>query len=72
MCSCSVGWLFVADTNVTLAFVDAQVIAPFFQEETDNTDNTNNTDDTDDTDNTDDTYDTDDTDDIGICWNRLD
>ena len=43
----------MADTNVTLAFEDAQVIQPFFLEWTDDRD------DTDDTDNTDDTKDTD-------------
>ena len=48
------------DTNVTLAFEDAQIIPPFSREETDDTDNT---DDTDDKDDTEDTYDTDDTDD---------
>ena len=73
-----------ADTNVTLAFEDAQVIPPFSREETDDTDTTDDTDDTyytyytddtDDTNDTDDTIDTtdtddtDDTDDTG--WNRL-
>ena len=43
-----------ADTNVTLAFEDAQVIPPFSREETDDTDDTGNTDDTYDTDDTDD------------------
>ena len=45
-----------ADTSVTLAFEDAQVIPPFSREETDDTDNTDDTDDTDDT---------------GIGWKRL-
>ena len=49
--SCLQRW---ADTNVTLAFEDAQVIPPFTREETDDT---NNSDDTDDTDDTDYTYD---------------
>ena len=40
----------MADTNVTLAFEDAQVIPPFSMEETDDTDDTDVTDDTDDTD----------------------
>ena len=45
----------MADTNVTLAFEDAQVIPPFSMEET------GDRDDRDDTDVTDDTYDTDNT-----------
>ena len=63
----SVGWLQRwADTNVTLAFEDAQIIPSFSDNETDDTDNTYDTDDTydkDDTDNTDDIDDTEDTDD---------
>ena len=39
-----------AETNVSLAFEDAQVIPPFSREETDDTDNTDDTEDTDDTD----------------------
>ena len=53
-------------SDVTLAFEDAQVIPPFSREETGDTDNiedTYDTDDTDDTDYTDYTEDTDDTDD---------
>ena len=47
---CSVGQLQRwADTNVTLAFEDAQVIPPFSMEETDDTDDRDDTDDTDDT-----------------------
>ena len=39
-----VGWLQRwADTNVTLAFEDAQVIPPFSREETDDTDYTDDT-----------------------------
>ena len=45
----SVGWLQRwADTNVTLAFEDAQVIPPFSREETDDTDDTDDTYDTED------------------------
>ena len=48
----------MADTNVTLAFEDAQVIPPFSMEETGDRDDR---DDRDDTDDTDDTYYTDNT-----------
>ena len=65
MCTCLfvVCWLqCIAETNVTLAFEDAQVIPPFFWVETDDKDDrdaTDNTYDRDDTGDTDDTYDTD-------------
>ena len=49
-------------SDVTLAFEDDQVIAPFSREETDDTDYTDDKDDTDDTDDTEDTDYTDDTD----------
>ena len=50
-CLSIVVWLHCwADTNVTLAFEDAQVIQPFSREETEDTDNTYGTDDTDNTD----------------------
>ena len=63
----SVGWPVCwlqrwADTNVTLALEDAQIIPSFSGNETDytgNTDDTGDTDDTYDTDDKDDTYDTD-------------
>ena len=44
-----------ADTNVTLAFEDAQAILPFYREDTDDTDDIDDTDETDYTDDTDDT-----------------
>ena len=50
---------FLADTYVTLAFEDAQVIPPFSMQDTDDRDDTDNKDDTDDTDDIDDTDDTD-------------
>ena len=58
-----VGWLVGrlqrwADTNVTWAFEDAQVIPPFSKEETYDTDNTNDKDDIDDTDDSDDKVET--------------
>jgi hypothetical protein len=41
-----VGWLQCwADTNITLAFEDAQVIPPFYREETDGTDDKDETED---------------------------
>ena len=54
------GWLFGwlqcwDDTNVTLAFEEAQVIPPLYREKTDNAENTDDTGDTDDTNDTDDT-----------------
>ena len=57
-----VGLLRMADTNVILAFEDAQVIPLFSREEIDDTDNTDDTDEADDTSDTDDTDDTVDTD----------
>ena len=61
------GWLVVChicnSSDVTLAFVDAQVIPPFSREETDDTDKTDETDGTDDTDDRDDTDDT-----VQTCW----
>ena len=63
--SCRLGW---ADTNVTLAFEDAQFIPSFSRGETNDTDNT---DDTDNIDDTDATENTDDTDDTGTGLNRL-
>ena len=52
-----------ADSYVTLAFKDAEVIQHFSREETDDSNDTDDTDDTYDTDDTDDKYDTYDTDD---------
>ena len=62
-----------ADTNVTLAFKDAQVIPPFCKEGSNDKRERYDRDDTDDTQmiyyNTDDTNDTDDTDDTDDYWN---
>ena len=51
----------MADTNITLAFGDAQVIPPFSMEETDDRDDRDDADHTDDTNDKDDTDDTNDT-----------
>ena len=66
-----------ADTNVTLAFEDVQVIPPFSREECHDTDDTDATDAIDATDDTDETDYTDDSDDkvdgmmAGNGWKRL-